>query len=349
MKRLIVFLLAIVLACCAFACGKSPNKDAPPSSEQQTPDAPGTPEPDDTGDGSGDEETPTPPPPAVNTVQAIANADFSYGFKLLGVNAATDGTSAKSTVKFGRQTPVWEMAQWYTKYDFNLVSPIVTTEKMSIDDQSKHIELDRNSGKLTLALNATKEYTESAESRIFWPHLLIQQTFGDDMKSYDLSDFESLTAQVDFSVTKANKGAIETKPANETLPAQFLQYYYVNDFKNDAFLWFGFAFFDTRMEKTSLSYLQDYAGGNAGNFIYSLGADELMDGENFELGKEYHIEIDIIPYVAQALEQAKQSGFMENTQLSDCVITGTNIGWELPGAWDVSATLGNISLQGILK
>lgn len=40
---------------------------------------------------------------------------------------------------------------------------------------------------------------------------------------------------------------------------------------------------------------------------------------------------------------------MMNTQLSDCVITGMNLGWEVPGAWDVSATVKNLSLTGSIK
>ncbi len=346
MKKLIVILLAAVLACCAFACGNSLSTPNNSDKEQQIPVMPDDNQPDED-DKKPDEEKPE--PPAINELQAIADADFSYGFRLLGTDSATDGTGAKSIVKFGRQTPVWSMAQWYTRYDFNLVKPVITTQKMTIDDQSKHIELDRTNGKLTLALDATKEYDESASSRVFWPHLLIEQSFSEEVKSHKLSEFESLTASVDFSITKANKGAIETKPASETLPAQFLQFYYINDFKNDAFLWFGLAFFDTRYEKTTLAYSQDFAGGNAGNFIYSLGAETLMNNENFVLGKEYEIELDILPYISQALDKAKESGFMPNTHLSDCIISGVNIGWELPGAWDVSATLGNISLQGILK
>lgn len=61
------------------------------------------------------------------------------------------------------------------------------------------------------------------------------------------------------------------------------------------------------------------------------------------------MEIDILPYISAALEKAAENGFMMNTQLSDCVITGMNLGWEVPGAWDVSATVKNLSLTGSIK
>ena len=350
MKRSLSVLLALLLAlmlCLSFAaCG-----DPPPQGGETEP--PGVTDPGGGTEDPPEEEVPD-PQPEDKRVEAIADNTFQDGFGVMGLNSATDGTSVKTQIKFGRRDPVWRIGQWGSRYNLN--EPLqnsVTTQAMILADRSKTVTLDRAENELTLALDATKEYDTSEESRVMWAHLLIEQSF-DDFPQYRLSEFDSLVATLDFSVTKAEKGAIETGDAADTLPAQFLQYFYVVN-RNESspgyssFLWFGLSYLDTRYDSAPLSYLQDTAGGNLGNYIYSLGAESTLGPGAFEVGREYSVEIDILPYISAALQTAAENGFMLNTQLSDCVITGMNLGWEVPGAWDVSATIGNLSLKGSLK
>lgn len=259
--------------------------------------------------------------PAEERIEAIADGDFQDGFGIMGLNSATDGSAVKTTVKFGRKEPVWRIGQWGSRYNLNEPDlKSVTTEAMVLRDGSKEVSLDRSQNALTLALNATAEYDTSEDSRVMWAHLLIEQSF-DSFPSYRLDAFDSIVAALDFTVTKANKGAIETGDAADTLPAQFLQYFYVVNYNQDSpgfgsFLWFGLGYLDTRYEVMPLSYLQDTAGGTAGNFIYCLGAESTIGAEPFAVGTEYSVEIDILPYISAALEKAAENGFMMNTQLS---------------------------------
>ena len=349
MKQALSILLALLLviaACASFvACGGAQNE--PPPSGVTDPDDTDTPP--DENEPSGGEEL-----PADDRIEAIADNTFEYGFDVMGVDSATDGTTIYTQILFGRRDPVWRIGQWGSRYNLNQpLQNSVTTEAMVLSDRSKSVTLDRTRSELTLALDATKEYDESADSRVMWAHLLIEQSF-EDFTQYRLTDFDSLVATLDFTVTKAEKGAIETEDAANTLPAQFLQYFYVVN-RNESspgyssFLWFGLGYLDTRYTSLPLSYNQDTAGGNLGNYIYCLGAETTLGPGDFEVGKEYKVELDILPYIEEALETAARYGFMLNTQLSDCTITGMNLGWEVPGAWNVSATVKNLSLKGSLK
>lgn len=337
MKKLSVFLSVILTLFLFVGCGSPAGAEPPPSIVDPA-----------------ENEEPENPTVEENRVQAIIDADFQKGFGIMGLNSASDGTSVKTSVKFGRGDPVWRVAQWGSRYNLNEPEEkILNNDTFILSDRSKSVTLDRTTNELTLALDATKEYDTKENSRTMWAHLLIEQEF-DEFKSYRLDTFESLEATLDFNVSRANKGAIETNSAAETLPAQFLQYFYVVNYNAassgfGSFLWLGLDYLDTRYEVTSLYYAQDHAGGNAGNYIYSLGADTLMGSDPFEIGKDYKIEVDILPYITSALEKASEYGFMMNTLLSDCVITGMNLGWEVPGAWDVSVTFCNLSLKATLK
>ena len=303
------------------------------------------------GDTDGDEGGT--PPSETTKVEAISDADFQKGFNLMGLDSAIDGNAVKSTIRLDRGTIDWRIGQWYSAYDLNEAQPMVTTERMKVSDTSKTVELDRTTDELTLELAASEEYTQMAESRVRWAHLLIEQSF-EDFDAYFLDSFESLDVTLDFTMNKAEKSPLETKETSETLPAQFLQYFYVVNMNPESegygsFLWFGLGYMDTRYEIMPLSYLQDFAGGTAGNYIYCLGAEETLGDKPFEIGRKYEVRIDILPYIETALQTAAENGFMLNTKLSDCVITGMNLGFEVVGIWDVSVTLSNLSLSGTLK
>lgn len=292
-------------------------------------------------------------------VEAIRDPNFQNGFALKGNDSATDGILPLGKLEYGNGNSVWEAGQWGSRYDLTEGTQTITDKVALVKDAAKKLQVNRTNNLLTLEVMGSLEYDEMKDSRVMWSHLLIEQAFT-DFTSYRLSDFKRLEASVDFSVKMANKGAIETKdpagafPAPKTLPAQFLQYFYIQNRNVQSpgygnFLWFGLGFLDTRHESLPLSYLQDHAGGAAGNYIYCLGAETVLGPGSFQIGKTYNVNIDIIPHIEEGLQKAQEHGFMLNTTLADCTITGMNIGWEVVGAWDVRSEIKNLSLKGFLK
>ncbi len=291
-------------------------------------------------------------------VEALRDPNFQNGFALKGNDSATDGVLPLGKLEYGNGNPTWEVGQWGSRYDLTEGVQTVAEKVAFVKDTAKKLQINRATNALTFEVMGSLEYDEMQDSRVMWSHLLIEQAFT-DFTSYRLSDFKRLEASVDFSVSMANKGAIETKdpagafPAPNTLPAQFLQYFYVQNRNFESpgygnFLWFGLGYLDTRHESLPLSYLQDYAGGGAGNYIYCLSAETVLGPGAFQVGKTYNVNIDIIPHIQEALRTAQEYGFMLNTTLADCAITGMNIGWEVVGAWDVRSEVKNLSLKGFL-
>lgn len=345
-KKILAMMLAGVLTLSACA-GMGDNSSSADSSATNSQSA------------SGNSSSNSSSIPQEQYVEAIRDPNFQNGFALKGNDSATDGVLPLGKLEYGNGNPVWEAGQWGSRYDFTEGTQTITDKMALVKDASKKLQINRTTSTLTLELMGSLEYDEMKDSRVMWAHIGIEQAFT-DFTSYRLSDFKRLEASVDFSVKMANKGTIETKdpdgafPAPKTLPAQFLQYFYVQNRNIESagfgnFLWFGLGFLDTRHESLPLSYLQDHAGGVAGNYIYCLSAETVLGPGAFQIGKTYNVNIDILPHIQDALLKAQENGFMLNTAIEDCVITGMNIGWEVVGAWDVRSEIKNLSLKGFLN
>ena len=297
--------------------------------------------------------------PQENYVEVIQDATFQNGFGVKGNDQATDGVLPLLNLKYGDDEPIWTVGQWGSRYDLSEQTPMISSGVVILRDQAKTLKVNRFQNKLSLGVSASLEYDTMEDSRVMWSHLLIEQEFP-NFTSHRLNEFKRLDVTLDFNVTMANKGAIETKdpdgsfPAPHTLPAQFLQYFYVVNRNPESagygsFLWFGLGYLDTRYESLPLSYLQDHAGGNLGNYIYCVAAEDILGAGAFQRNHTYNVRMDILPHIKLALINAQEHGFMYNTKLEDCTITGMNLGWEVVGAWDVNADVSNLSLKAIFN
>ena len=63
-----------------------------------------------------------------------------------------------------------------------------------------------------------------------------------------------------------------------------------------------------------------------------------------EVGKTYTIKYDILPEVKKALERAQGYGFLKGADFEKMEIGSMNLGWELPGIFDVSFEIDKISI-----
>ena len=110
-------------------------------------------------------------------------------------------------------------------------------------------------------------------------------------------------------------------------------------------LWFGCRFTDNR-ERIPKSYRAKDAGKEdaSGMFIY------LVDGREFTArslhDKEWvTFDKDLLPFMREGLKAAWKLGFLKDSQsLADYRITGMNLGWEVPGSFDVEMQLRNCRL-----
>lgn len=80
-------------------------------------------------------------------------------------------------------------------------------------------------------------------------------------------------------------------------------------------------------------------------YIFTVGGNEfttlsLHDREWITIDK------DLLPFMREGLQDAWQAGFLKDSQsLDDCHITGMNLGWKVPGIFDVEMQYRDLSLK----
>jgi hypothetical protein len=275
--------------------------------------------------------------------QVLRDRSFQKGFNLLGLNSAVDGATVYKKIRYGSVVgaPQWQLAQWRSKYDLKYGQESSTVGRYALKDQSKTFAVDLSAYDLTLGVDAEYEFASAnLAAPASWPHLLIEQTADD---GYWLGLARSVNAKVRFTIDKAE----DKRGTNEGFHAQFAWFVYIVDKNTESpgygnFLWFGLNIYDSTKEFAGRHASQDLAGG-PGNFIYSVGAEEFMDGA-IETGREYAVDFDILPRIKEALPLAQSRGFMTGSNFNDLRITGTNIGWEVFDRWNVAVTIHELGI-----
>lgn len=218
-----------------------------------------------------------------------------------------------------------------------------------IEDTSKKIVINPELKYITLELNASQEYLAPRQSKEAWPHLLLQQGLSQNLS---LSEASSIHLSMGITLNKLDLMMSENEYVESLHTAQFLMYIVVRTnaaLDANEFMWFGIPFLDARYPLVNEGGMIDAGtSGNTGKFIYQMPQGDFMPN-GMVLNQEVNIDVDLLPYFARALMLAKQEGAMLNTSVEDLYITNMNIGYEIPGTYDVSITIQDFSLLAVLK
>lgn len=250
-------------------------------------------------------------------------------------------------------SPIWIMSQHGDIYSLNDHYNKYTGDRSveNIDgyytfyDESKKVAANPTTGALYLELNASKEYNRPRKSGEQWPHLLLNQGF---KKAVQMEETTSVVLTADMELKKF-EDHMDGQANPSTHAAQFLMYLVVksnNSAEDGGFFWFGIPFFDNRYPNgVPESGLVDAGGAGAtSKFIYGMPSNEYIDDGILQLNKKTHIEIDITTYIAQGLLLAQQNGYFTKSTYKDLCFQSMNIGYELPGTYDIGVEISNFAL-----
>lgn len=224
-----------------------------------------------------------------------------------------------------------------------------TDSNYIIEDQSKKLIINPETGRLTFELNASQEYSAPRESKEAWPHLLIMQGLSQQIT---LDEVDQIILSVDITLDKLINYMTAEEYDSSLHTAQFLMYIVArSNAAEDAgeFMWFGIPFYDARYTVLPESGMIDAGtAGNTGKFIYQMPQNEFMPN-GLPLNQEVNISIDIIPYFQRALALAHEQEVLLGTSVEDLYLTNMNLGFEVPGTYDIAITIENFSLLAMLK
>lgn len=282
---------------------------------------------------------------------------YKNGFSVGNVQDGMPGVATILTYG-GRApgNPVWSIGQW-NNYNNDLTGAVLTSTGAMHDYRSENasaLSVNTETGTVQMQFNSESEYGHSDVCPVNprragdkWPHILL----GYDLPQNELLKISGKTDIImaaDFTID-----AVEDKiPAGTYNPdlhaAQFQWFVTVQNrnIQDDGFgeyFWFGLSFYDTRHDFSPHYSAQD--GNTTGMFIYMPAMHDILAGTGkTEVGKNMQVRTNVLPIMETAFQIAKQRGYMKKTAKEDLHIASMNIGWELPGTYNVSSTIRKLNI-----
>ncbi len=300
----------------------------------------------------------TPASPASSALprELIADPTFRTGFHLI---EPTPGRR----VAYGRlpglapdAKPAWDLDQWSSR--FPLAAPEIPVQAKPGPRRSTNpgkavgVSLGLagpDTADLSLAVDAITEYRSRARrSAEPWVHLLVEQTFADPPALDRVS-----SARLRLGARLARSEFLRTDDYSPGLHAAQFQMFLMIQNRNRAsdgfgkLVWFGIPLYDDRARFPKEHKHQDTGGTSM--FIFSPGGEVYSEHSAHDRGW-IQVDKDLRPLFLEALETAWNRGFLrESRNLADYRVTGMNLGWEVPGLFNVEMEVRDLSLRVIAR
>jgi hypothetical protein len=194
-------------------------------------------------------------------------------------------------------------------------------------------------------VNAGVEYGTNARRRSDpWVHLLMEQEFATPPA---LEQLGTARLHIEARLVRA-RNLHQGDYLPDVHAAQFQIFFTVQNRNRTSpgfgdLLWFGVPIYDNRHRMPPEFKAQDF-GGTA-KFIYTPGG-LTFGADSAHEGAWVTIEKDLRPLMVEALDTAWARGFLGGSRVvRDYHIGGMNLGWELPGTFDVELHLRQLSLR----
>ena len=297
-------------------------------------------------------------------VELFGDLNFERGFeivngpKTLGVlRLPFDGEKAAGGA------PTGKLAQHHSKFDLSRprMATATATEARAATPGLAVARTKTPDGAVALRLEvaADAEYDAPSRADQNWLHLLLQRDFPPEER-VSFADVESLVFTCDAQILRSER-LMTADEFNPDLHATQASVYFAisnddpesPDFRD--YVWFGVSFFDDRYE-VQTDYVAvdgDPKTIGTGKLIYRLGEqrtiDDILGGVNPFSKKPVRIEIDLAQYLGDALQAAKERGFLTETRVEQMRMAHFNFGWETPGTYRAALEIKNPRLVATPK
>ena len=247
----------------------------------------------------------------------------------------------------------WVLAQWGTRLNFgNCTERLGDDGFYYYEDAVRTFAVNPETGAFKMDLNGSAIYGDTPRTPDeAWGHILVEQGFTHVQK---LTNVKAIYATLDFELTRFEDRFADPSQCDPGVhAAQLLWYFTINNIltpeqqaegnlgRHNDYIWFGVPLFDNRTPIQKESWQFDKG---TGQFIYGLGNDLYLPGPA-EVGKRMRFTVDIAPYMRRALEIVQGEGGMKDVLFENLAFTYFNFGWELPGTYDVGATIYEINVE----
>jgi hypothetical protein len=244
--------------------------------------------------------------------------------------------------------PTWGISQWNTH------SPFTGTPQPAANDPrfvkyesgSKEVVFGRDRtmfADVALRLDTSREYRNGVrDPKQRWSALYLWQRIDQGPSFAELQHARfSMDARLLFSKNLHPPGSFDPR-GNAAQFTVFVTLQNINKSSADfgRYVWFGIPIYDNRFE---LSPHREQIDAFTQRPIY-LVDEALVARGSIKSGRWIHFAADLADEMKTAVGRAIEKGSMANTALSDVFIRSVNVGWEIPGTFDASMQIKDISI-----
>lgn len=281
--------------------------------------------------------------------ELIDDPQFQHGFTLADPKPGKHVRTGELKGFDAKAKPAWALLEWSSRFPLtqtNLIEP--RKGVLVYSNAAKAIVLGAGKARepdLTMIANSALEYGPTAKKAGEpWIHLLVEQHFP---APAPLAGLSTATLHVEARLLHA-RNLHQDDYTPDVHAAQFQIFFTVQNRNKESkgfgdLVWFGVPIYDNRDRFAKEIKMQDF-GGTA-KFIFTpegrtFSAASAHDGDWIVIDK------DLLPLMREALQTAWARGFLQDSkEIADYYIGGMNMGWELPGSFDVSMQVRGLSLK----
>ena len=289
--------------------------------------------------------------PSANSLtrELISDPHFRSGFNLIEPRPGRRVVYGELPGSDTGAKPAWDLDQWSSRFPLSAEAPKKSAPGvMRWSNSGKTVvcgAAGTSEADVALGVNAFVEYDRRArQSSEPWVHLLVEQNFTNPPSLAELSSAR-LRLAAKLLRSEFHRTA-DYSPGRHA--AQFQMFLMVQNRNRQSrgfgqLVWFGIPLYDDRARFAKEHKAQDFGGTSM--FIFTPGGE--VYSERSAHDREWiHIDKELMPLFREALETAWKRGFLtESRDLGDYRITGMNLGWEVPGLFDVELQVRDLSLK----
>jgi hypothetical protein len=256
----------------------------------------------------------------------------------------------------GNNVPVWRLCQWATQYSL-ATAPCVRDADgaLSYENRAKRVVVGRSDSArrgLTLEVRGSAEYGSRARKQgESWPHLLVEQ---DALRLHALDELSGVRLRIRVRLLHSRSGmsAAEYDPGLHA--AQFQMFFIVKNIgpasgDRGNYFWFGVPFYDSRHDIPPAYQAADAGKKDAtGKFIYTV-AGQALGETSLKTGQWLALDVDLLPHIVKGLREAVTSGYLKSSDPRDYAVANMNLGWEIPGTFDVAVQVQDLEISAVLR
>jgi hypothetical protein len=244
---------------------------------------------------------------------------------------------------------IWGLSQWSSKFPLDPTADVRSANAPLVcSNAAKSISFGpagTSAVAFSMAVNTRIEYGAKArKAGDPWVHLLVEQEFEDPPP---LAKLSAAKLHVEARLLRSHN-LHENDYSPDVHAAQFQIFFTVQNRNRNSpgygdLLWFGIPIYDNR-DRFPKEFKQRDFGGTA-KFIFTP-AGKTWSATSAHDGQWIVIKKDLLPLMREALETAWARGFLRGSKvIGDYHIGGMNMGWEVPGTFDVEMQVRELSLE----